>query len=244
MKTSQKRSIAASRAPSRRSTAPNVSPASRAARCAARSDERNAQPVAQRQVPVRRASAGRRRLDRRRREPSSAMHGQREPRAQVRAALADALEEAEVLGEAAERDVLAVVRRRLGIAVALRQRLHRAAERRPRLVQRHVCARVHEVERGGEARRARRRRPRPSSRSEAPRATTASFAGVESRHDGAEDVEAVRLHAVELAAVEPANVATQSALRRSSESSSRSPSARCARARCAWNAISSLPLRA
>ena len=75
---------------------------------------------------------------------------QSEPRPQIRTALADALEKAEVLGEAAERDVLPVVRRRLGIALARRECLHRAAERRPRLVEDDVRARVHELERRGE----------------------------------------------------------------------------------------------
>jgi hypothetical protein len=53
--------------------------------------------------------------------------------------------------EAAERDVLAVVRRRIGIALSLGQRLHRAAERGPGLVHRHLVTRVDEVERGGES---------------------------------------------------------------------------------------------
>ena len=106
-------------------------------------------------------------------------HRQPEPRPQIRTALADALEKAEVLGEAAERDVLAVVRRRLGIAVTRRERLHRAAERRTRLVEDDLRARVHELERRGE--------PREAAADDCdlhrktPRATTASFAGVESR---------------------------------------------------------------
>ena len=200
MKTSQKRSTAASLAPSRRSTTPNVSPGRGLRAAAARSDERDAQPVAQRQVPVARAApAGVGLMSRARAVLGE--HRQREPRAQIRAALADAVEEAEVLGEAAERDVLAVVGRRLRIALALRQRLHRAAERRPRLVQRHVDACVDEVERRG----------RPAS----PPPTTATFiasrfrarrrASFARRREPArrvEDVEAVRLHAVELAAVE------------------------------------------
>ena len=86
-------------------------------------------------------------------------HRQREPRAQIRAAFADAVEEAEVLGEAAERDVLAVVGRRRGIAFALRQRLHRAAERRARLVQRHVGAARRRARARRRGRRGRRRRP-------------------------------------------------------------------------------------
>ena len=108
-------------------------------------------------------------------------HRQGEPRAQDEPRFADAVEEAQVLREAAERDVLAVVRRRLRVALALRQRLHGAAQRRPRLEQRHLRARVDEVERGREPGEAASddRRPHRSS----PRATTASFAGVERRHD-------------------------------------------------------------
>src|SRR5205085_5894515 len=67
---------------------------------------------------------------------------------------ADPLEEAEVRREAAERDVLAVVGRRLRVALARRQRLHLAAERRPRLVERHLVPRVDELERRREPREA------------------------------------------------------------------------------------------
>ena len=56
----------------------------------------------------------------------------------------------EVLRAAAERDVLAVVGRRRRVALALGQRLHRAAERRPRLEEGHLVAGVGEVERRGE----------------------------------------------------------------------------------------------
>ena len=73
-------------------------------------------------------------------------HGQLERLAPDRAALADPREEAQVLGETAERDVLPVVGRRLGIALAPRQGLDRASERRPRLVQRHLVARVDQLE--------------------------------------------------------------------------------------------------
>ena len=73
-----------------------------------------------------------------------------EREAAVRASFADAVEEAQVLGEAAERDVLAVVGRRRRIALALRQRLHGAAERRPCLVERDGVALVDELEGGGE----------------------------------------------------------------------------------------------
>ena len=85
----------------------------------------------------------------------------------------------EVLREAAERDVLAVVRRRLRIAFALRQRLDGAAERRSRLEHRHVGARVDEVECRGEPREAASDDDRLHRTS--PFATTASFAGAESR---------------------------------------------------------------
>ena len=63
------------------------------------------------------------------------------------AALADPVEEGEVFREAAERDVLAVVGRRRWVAVPLGQRLHGAAERRARLVERDAVARVRELER-------------------------------------------------------------------------------------------------
>ena len=106
---------------------------------------------------------------------------QRQRPADIGAALADPFEEAQVLGEAAEGDVLAVVRRRRRLARALGKRLHRPAERRPRLEQRHVGVRVDEVERGGEARETAAdhchlHRIRP-------RATTASFADVDSRQE-------------------------------------------------------------
>ena len=55
-------------------------------------------------------------------------HGQLERPTSDVVRAADPLEEAEILGEAAERDVLAVVRGRIGIALALGQRLHLAAE--------------------------------------------------------------------------------------------------------------------
>ena len=96
------------------------------------------------------------------------------------AALADPVEEAEVLGKAAERDVLAVVRRRLRVAVALRQRLHGAAERRPRLVHGDVGARVHQVERRSQSGEPAADDCDLHSRF---RATTPSFARVERRHD-------------------------------------------------------------
>jgi hypothetical protein len=77
--------------------------------------------------------------------------------------------------------VLTVVGRRLGIALARRQCLYGAAERRPRLVERDVGAPVDEVECRGQT-------GQPSSHDRnphrtSPLATTASFAGVDSRHD-------------------------------------------------------------
>ena len=75
-------------------------------------------------------------------------------------------------GEAAEADVLAVVGRRRRVALPLRQRLHRAAERRARLEQRHLLARPDQTERGRETGEPaadhdapHRRRPPPTMRS-------------------------------------------------------------------------------
>ena len=81
------------------------------------------------------------------------------------------------------------------------QRLHGAAERRPRLVERDLRARRPRARAPRRAPRARRRRPRPSRRS--PRATTASFARRREPRLLAEDVEAVRLDPVERLAVQP-----------------------------------------
>jgi hypothetical protein len=88
------------------------------------------------------------------------------------ARLTDPLEESEVLREATERDVLSVVGRRRWIAVALRQRLHGAAERRPRFQQSDLVSRVQQLERGRAAREAaahdrrlHRRSPSPTIRS-------------------------------------------------------------------------------
>ena len=77
--------------------------------------------------------------------------------------------------------MLAVVGRRLGVALAFRQRLDGAAERRPGLVHCHLDARVDELERRGKAR-------QPAAHDgdlhrSSPRATTASLARVDSRHD-------------------------------------------------------------
>ena len=104
-----------------------------------------------------------------------------EPRPEVRASFADPVEKAQVLGEAAERDVLPVVGRRLGVALALGQRLHGTAERRPRLEQRHRGTRIDQVEGGGQA--CQPAADHSDSHRTRPRATTASFAGAESRHE-------------------------------------------------------------
>src|SRR5436190_18486395 len=66
--------------------------------------------------------------------------------------LADAGEEAPVGLEAAERDVLAVVRRRWRIALALGQRLDGAAEGGPRLVEDDLVPGVGQLERCREPR--------------------------------------------------------------------------------------------
>ena len=108
-------------------------------------------------------------------------HGQLELQAANRARLADPVEEAQVLGEAAERDVLAVVGRRFGIAVAARQGLHGAAEGGPRLVHRYLMARVGQVER--------RRQPREPAAHDRhlhlknPAPTMRSFVSGESRSE-------------------------------------------------------------
>ena len=103
---------------------------------------------------------------------SSSTTGRLEPHPPHRAALADAFEKGEVLREAAERDVLPVVRRRRRVALSLRQRLDGAAERRPGLEERDVVTRVHQFECSGAACEAaadhgglHRRRPPPTIRS-------------------------------------------------------------------------------
>jgi hypothetical protein len=72
-------------------------------------------------------------------------HVEREPLEARR--LAEILDEAEVGGAAAQRDVLAVVRRRRRVALALRQRLDGAAERRAGLQHHHLVALGAQVER-------------------------------------------------------------------------------------------------
>ena len=78
-------------------------------------------------------------------------HRQAQRLAAERARLADPGEEPLVGREAAERDVLAVVGRRRRVALALRQRLHRAAERRPRLVEHDLVPAVDQLERSRQA---------------------------------------------------------------------------------------------
>jgi hypothetical protein len=119
-KTSQKRSICSSEAPRRRRLAVLAlgSP-----ECEQRPGDLDA--VAEREVPVAEDREGR--AADRRNARVLADDGQLEPSAAIRAALADPVEEGEILREAPERDVLPVVRRRGRIAVALGQRLDRAA---------------------------------------------------------------------------------------------------------------------
>ena len=93
---------------------------------------RHSQPVSQREMAVTEERRGRAADGRR--AAVFGDHRQVKGKAAVRLTLADALEEAEVLREAAQRDVLAVVGRWLGVALALGERLDCAAERRPRLV--------------------------------------------------------------------------------------------------------------
>src|SRR3954454_19725171 len=79
-------------------------------------------------------------------------HRELQRHAPHRGRLADPLEEAQVLGEAAERDMLAVVGLRVQVGIAPRKRLYSAAQPRPRLVERHLVPGVHELERRTQAR--------------------------------------------------------------------------------------------
>ena len=74
-------------------------------------------------------------------------HRQAERLASKRARLADPGEELLVGREAPESDVLAVVGRRRWVAFALRERLHRAAEGRSRLVEHHLLPAVDQLQR-------------------------------------------------------------------------------------------------
>src|SRR5919197_1868193 len=130
----------------------------------------DAQAVARTQVRVAEDRESARSDDRRR--PVPVDHGQREPRAPHGGRLTDLVEECEVLAEAAERDVLAVVGRRLRIVFTLRKRLHGAAQSRTRLEQRDVVTVLQQLERRSEARqttsddnRLQRRSPSPTMRS-------------------------------------------------------------------------------
>src|SRR5262249_16331992 len=105
-------------------------------------------------------------------------HGQLERQPLHLSGAADPFEEREVLGEAAERDVLAVVGWWLRIAFTLGQRLHLAAERRPCLVKGHFVAAVHELPRGSGPGQAAPDYRGPHRASAAP--TTRSFATGES----------------------------------------------------------------
>ncbi len=198
MNTSQNRSIAASEAPKRRSSAPNVSPGSarafrqravtmgirtrsRAGRCRYRSSDASRGSIA--------ATV-----------PSSAITGKASRVRRNEPPLADPVEEAQVLGEAAEPDVLAVVGRGLRISLPLRERLNGAAERRPRLEHRHGVARVDEVERRREPREPTAHHRDLHGRSSF--ATTASLRGVESRTFSPKTSKPPRLDPVERLAVE------------------------------------------
>ena len=104
--------------------------------------------------------------------PALVYDGKAKAQTAYRPRLADPLEEREVLGEAAEGDVLPVVGRRRRIAVALGKRLHGAAERRPGFQQGDVVPRVQQLERRRAAREAaaddhrlHRRSPAPTIRS-------------------------------------------------------------------------------
>jgi hypothetical protein len=110
-----------------------------------REQERDAKPITNADVPV--AEQRPHAVADRGGSPMLVDHAQPERTPGDVTGAADPLEEKQVLGEAAERDVLAVVRRRLGIAPAARQRLNPAAQRRPRLEQGHLVAGVDELER-------------------------------------------------------------------------------------------------
>ena len=99
-------------------------------------------------------------------------HRQRETRAPQRSRLIDVPQEAEVLGEAAKRDVLTVVRRRPRITLALGECLDRAAQGRPSFEERDFVTRFQELERSRAAGEPtpddhglHRRRPSPTIRS-------------------------------------------------------------------------------
>jgi len=105
-------------------------------------------------------------------------HGQLEGHSLDIPGAADPLEEIQIVREAAERDVLAVVRRGLGVALPLGQGLHLAPERRPGFEERDVMPRVDKLERRREAGQAAADHRRPHLASAAP--TTRSFATGES----------------------------------------------------------------
>src|SRR5918996_1096780 len=118
--------------------------------CETPSHARNTKPIADREVAVTQQGQGPR--------PDLSHgavfgdRGQGEPAAPDGLRLPDVLEEAEVLREAAQRDVLAVVGRRVRIALAPGERLDGAAERWPRLHHGDLVASAHELERRREAR--------------------------------------------------------------------------------------------
>src|SRR5207248_6951742 len=115
----------------------------------------------------------------------------------------------------AERDVLAVVRRRRRISLALRQRLHRPAQRRTCFEQRDVVTSAQELE-GGRATREAAADDRGSHRRK-PSPTIRSFASADRRGGPANTSKPDASIRSSVARYSPANVDTQSALRESSE---------------------------
>jgi len=109
---------------------------------------RDADPVGERQVAV--AEQRRGAAADRRHTAVLADHRECEPAAEHRGGLPDPVEEEEVGRTAAEGDVLSVVGRGARVALPLGQGLDGAAEGRPRLEQRHLLARVDQVERSRE----------------------------------------------------------------------------------------------
>jgi hypothetical protein len=99
-------------------------------------------------------------------------HGQLERNSLHRPEAADSLEESQVLLETAERNVLAVVRRWIRIALPAGERLELSTERRPGFEEGDLVACIHEVKRGRQTGktaadngRLHRRSPEPTIRS-------------------------------------------------------------------------------
>jgi len=109
----------------------------------------DAEPVAKRQMPV--AKERSEPVADRRLAALLVDHRELERQPFDLAGTAHPLEEAQILVETAESDVLAVVGRRLRVALALGERLHLAAECWTSLEQPHIVAGIRQVERGREA---------------------------------------------------------------------------------------------